>query len=70
MTPDCPPETRRGVMARIARSLFGVTAADALLAGAAHGAAAGAPAGPARAIVTLFMRGAMSHLDTFDPKPG
>ncbi len=70
MIPDCPPETRRGVMARIARSLFGVTAADALLAGATHGAAAGAPAGPARAIVTLFMRGAMSHLDTFDPKPG
>ena len=70
MTPEFPPETRRGVMARIARALLGVSTADALLAGAARGGTAGTAAGPTPAIVTLFMRGAMSHLDTFDPKPG
>lgn len=29
-----------------------------------------APAAPARSLILLFMAGGMSHLDTFDPKPG
>lgn len=32
--------------------------------------AADAPAGKAKQLLLLTMRGAMSHLDTFDPKPG
>lgn len=72
---------RRDFMATIARSLLGVSfasgfgavgSADSL----AQSPAAGASAPPARRppaakqIIYLFMDGAMSHLDSFDPKPG
>ena len=60
---------RRGAMARIARTALGVTAVDALLADPSRGLAA-TPLPTGTNIITLFMRGAMSHLDTFDPKPG
>ena len=60
---------RRGAIARIARTALGVTAVDALLADPSRGFAA-EPLPSGTNIITLFMRGAMSHLDTFDPKPG
>jgi len=60
---------RRGAIARIARTALGVTAVDAFLADPSRGLAA-EPLPTGTNIITLFMRGAMSHLDTFDPKPG
>jgi len=68
--PEIPPATRRGAIAGIARALLGVSAVERLLAVPARGEAPTPLPGPPRSIVTLFMRGAMSHLDTFDPKPG
>ncbi|MBL8732188.1 MAG: DUF1501 domain-containing protein [Planctomycetes bacterium] len=70
-------DTRRSFLGGMARSLLGVGAA------ATFGPAAVARAllqepqaklvlGPATAkqVIYLFMRGGMSHIDTFDPKPG
>lgn len=69
---------RRSFMATAARQLLGVS----VLAGldqlgnnggqtiAADGAAAAARPAKAKHVIYLFMNGAMSHLDTFDPKPG
>ncbi len=37
--------------------------------GAAQQAARSAPAGPAKAVIQIWMWGGPSHLDTFDPKP-
>lgn len=64
------PLARRRFMGRLARSAFGVTVLDGM---AARLAAAERTATRRKAgvnIVYLMMRGAMSHLDTFDPKPG
>ena len=57
---------RRQLMETTARSLLGVSilpALDSL-------AAAQATGGKTRRLIYLFMHGAMSHIDTFDPKPG
>ena len=62
------PIARRAALARIARAALGVTAVDLLRPRACGAAAEAIP--PGTNVVTLFMRGAMSHLDTFDPKPG
>ena len=62
------PIARRASLARIARAALGVTAVDLLRPRACGAAAEAIP--PGTNVVTLFMRGAMSHLDTFDPKPG
>lgn len=61
---------RRGAMARIARVALGVTAVDAMILDRPSGGHAAEPLPSGTNIITLFMRGAMSHLDTFDPKPG
>jgi hypothetical protein len=65
--------TRRAFVATTARRLLGVGAVPWL----ARIAAAGqgperVPLRPATArnVIYLFMRGGMSHIDTFDPKPG
>ena len=55
---------RRGFLGRIARSAFGLTLLDAAV---GRGAAAVDAGG---SLIILTMRGAMSHIDTFDPKPG
>lgn len=62
---------RRQFIESLARSAFGVSVlplADTLFSGAAQAAQAG-PARRAEHIIYLFMNGAMSHIDTFDPKP-
>ena len=73
---SCDQPTRRTFLEYAARTMLGVSvfpAASALAApakknGAAKAAAAGA--GSAKSVIYLFMTGAMSHLDTFDLKPG
>ncbi len=73
--------SRRQFIATTAKSLLGVSVFTPLLAkGALSGAkeTAKKPAGPAvpnrkptaRNVIYLYMSGGMSHLDTFDPKPG
>src|SRR5690242_13852096 len=71
--------TRRSMMEVAARSLLGVTLLPALDAFGAkpddkpkETAAKGSGSGPGRAkhVIYLFMSGAMSHIDTFDLKPG
>jgi hypothetical protein len=78
------PASRRTFLEIAARSLLGVTVlpATAALAAPAKGkgkpakatksssASGGARPGTAKNVIYLFMTGAMSHLDTFDLKPG
>ncbi len=62
---------RRDFLAYIARSCLGVTAAgvgSGLFTGA--GTVLAAPTGAAKNVIYLRMTGAMTHIDTFDPKPG
>ena len=59
---------RRAVFGRIARTTLGVTLLDAIGGNLTAVAAASGKAG--MNLIILSMRGAMSHLDTFDPKPG
>lgn len=66
---------RRGFMADAAKALLGVgCAATGLshrgLMPLAQAAETATPTGKAKSVIFLFMSGAMSHLDTFDPKPG
>jgi hypothetical protein len=60
------PIARRELMGRLTRASLGVgvlsTFADRL--------SAAAPTARAKNIIYLLMQGAMSHIDTFDPKPG
>ena len=68
---DASPCTRRELLGAVARTAFGVTALAAL--GPLQALLAGEPPRlrrPARACIYLYMGGGMSHLDTFDPKPG
>lgn len=72
--PDASGENRRSFMATAAKSLLGVGCAGALTNRGLSPLAAAAehvpPAGKAKSVIYLYMSGAMSHLDTFDPKPG
>lgn len=63
--------TRRAFLESVAKSAFGVTilpSADALF-GARASATLSAPARRAEHVIYLMMNGAMSHIDSFDPKP-
>jgi len=62
------PLARREAFGRVARAVLGV----GLVPTVARQLDAAADASPRRAknIIYLMMQGAMSHLDTFDPKPG
>jgi hypothetical protein len=65
--------TRRQFMINAARSYLGVSVVPMLgvgLAGSSWGASAGARAKAAEHVIFLNMSGGMSHLDTFDLKPG
>lgn len=63
--------TRRQLMRQTARSFLGVgMLAPFLSPQTAAAASSTADAGKAKNVIYLFMSGGMSHLDTFDPKPG
>lgn len=66
--------TRRSVLESLARTALGVSIlpyAEALFGTRASAASAAvAPSQTADHVIYLFMNGAMSHIDTFDPKPG
>lgn len=65
--------TRRDFLALGARTLLGVTVAGLLPSHLFAGDPATAKRAPrpmARNVIYLYMAGGMSHLDTFDPKPG
>jgi hypothetical protein len=62
--------SRRHLLAGAARAGLGVAILDGV-AGAVTGAAGAAPpAADFGNVICLFMKGALSHIDTFDPKPG
>ncbi len=61
------PLARRAFLGRAAGAAFGLTLLDGI---AGRGIAADQPAGGGINVIYLMMRGAMSHIDTFDPKPG
>ncbi len=58
---------RRSFLGNAARAAFGLTLLESVA--GRSSAAADAAAGGVN-VITLMMRGAMSHIDTFDPKPG
>ncbi len=60
--------SRRRFMESVAKGCLGVSVMPAM--GAFANAAAPPIAGQAKHLIYLFMQGAMSHLDTFDTKPG
>jgi hypothetical protein len=60
---------RRAFLGRAARAAFGLTLVDGVAGSLARAAEASAPARDVN-VIYLMMRGAMSHIDTFDPKPG
>jgi uncharacterized protein (DUF1501 family) len=72
--PDRTTENRRDFMRSVANQCLGVSFAGAVGSGAisamGEARAAEVPTGKAKHIIYLFMEGAMSHLDTFDPKTG
>jgi len=60
---------RRAFLGDVARAAFGLSLVDGAVSRCAAAAATAAAAGGVN-VITLMMRGAMSHIDTFDPKPG
>ena len=74
---SCPgcvsvPMSRRELL-KTASSGFGMLSLSALLADSAYAGLAGSPsphfAPKARNVIFCYMQGAVSHVDTFDPKP-
>jgi uncharacterized protein (DUF1501 family) len=68
------PLARRAFLGRAAGAAFGLTLLDGparqFAAAADSAAARTADAARGISVIYLMMRGAMSHIDTFDPKPG
>ncbi|MBL9076048.1 MAG: DUF1501 domain-containing protein [Planctomycetes bacterium] len=71
------PETRRAFLNRVARTALGVGATALFGPAAVARALTQDPAAPiplgratAKNVIYLFLRGGMSQIDTFDPKPG
>jgi uncharacterized protein (DUF1501 family) len=60
---------RRSLLGGAARAAFGLTVLDTI-AGRLAAADAASGSGGGVNVIYLMMRGAMSHIDTFDPKPG
>ncbi len=56
--------SRRRFMERFASACLGVHVASS------PGLQAAVPGGKAKSVICLYMRGGISHIDTFDPKPG
>lgn len=66
-------EDRRQFISRVARQTLGVSFAGGIMGSKWLGdeaSAAAVSSGKAKHIIYLFMDGAMTHLDTFDPKTG
>ena len=59
--------SRRAFVERFAKAVFGVSLLPAISATARGGDKVG---GKAKSVIFLYMRGGISHIDTFDPKPG
>jgi hypothetical protein len=72
--PEISNENRRHFMRSVANQCLGVSFAGAVGSGAimslGEAQAASAATGKAKHVIYLFMEGAMTHLDTFDPKTG
>lgn len=72
--PEFSNENRRDFMRSAANKCLGVSFGGAVGSGAmaslGEAYAANVPTGKAKHIIYLFMEGAMTHLDTFDPKTG
>jgi hypothetical protein len=71
--PEYSSEDRRDFLKTIAKQTLGVSFAGSIASRGLFGeaqAAAATPAGKAKHVIYLFMDGAMTHLDTFDPKVG
>ena len=65
--------SRRRFLESIAKTAFGVSilpVSESLFSSEAQAASPLAQASKAEHVIYLFMNGAMSHIDTFDPKPG
>lgn len=67
--------TRRTFISDAAQAMLGVSCAGGLMSNramqpVAQAAENSATPGKAKSVIYLYMSGAMSHLDTFDPKPG
>lgn len=65
--------TRRSFMASAAQAMLGVSVAGLTggrMQSLAQAAQNSPTTGKAKSVIYLYMSGAMSHLDTFDPKPG
>lgn len=72
--PEMTNDNRREFMRSVANQCLGVSFGGAIGSGAmlslGEAQAASVPTGKAKHIIYLFMEGAMTHLDTFDPKTG
>ncbi len=69
--PEYSTEHRRDFMKTIAKQTLGLSFAGSVTSQGLFGEAqAAASPGKAKHIIYLFMDGAMTHLDTFDPKVG
>lgn len=71
--PDYNSEDRRSFMKSVAHQTLGVSFAGSVASQGLFGetqAAGPSPRGKAKHVIYLFMDGAMTHLDTFDPKVG
>jgi hypothetical protein len=63
--------TRRAFMRNVAMSAFGVSVMSQMGERLAFGApTTAATAGKAKSVIYIYLNGGMSHIDTFDPKPG
>jgi hypothetical protein len=70
MTPLDSRLSRRAIFGQMARTALGVTVLDTFIGPPARARAAAPPPAGDVSVIFLTMKGAMSHLDTFDPKPG
>lgn len=71
MNPFGPDDrlSRRSLLGGVAQAAFGLTLCERLADRVSATPPNAEPAGGV-SVITLMMRGAMSHIDTFDPKPG
>jgi len=72
-SPEISVSARRHFLKSMAKSTLGVSFAGAVASGGLFDQvvdAAPTPRGKAKHVIYLFMEGAMTHLDTFDPKVG
>ena len=58
--------TRRGFLEQFSKAFLGVS----VLGMTPQAQAAAGPAAKAKAVIYIYLRGGLSHIDTFDPKPG